>query len=164
MVDCSFVSPEGISACARLLQVWVRTVGDLIGLGSVVILLGLTAYIRNLRLRLKLSKAVASERFFRAKNAEEAQNQFKHRIDARESTISDFSEKIRILTDDNSMARAAVKANAGDAIAMDRAVEITARGDTTFWCRPPLPLHETGLPLQLNVGCPTLLFANQKGE
>lgn len=38
MVECGWNSPEAISACVAIAQSWLKTVGDLVGLGSAALL------------------------------------------------------------------------------------------------------------------------------
>ena len=123
----------------------------------------LVAYLRQLRNRLKVAVSTSEERLHRATNAEAAQGQFGARIDERDSTVDQLKTERSDLQEKLTLAKSAVEANADAAERNAQALEISSRGDTTFWTQAPLPLRESGLPLELTVGCPTLLFANQKG-
>lgn len=163
MADCSLITPEGISACVDVARRWAVTAGDLIGLGSLAVISLLVGYLRHLRHRLTIEQNTSQERLLRATNAEAAQAQFDARIHERDASILTQKDRLRDLGDKLSLAQSAVEANAEAAEQNSRALEISSSGDTTFWTQPPLPLKESGLPLVLQVGCPTVLFANQKG-
>lgn len=163
VIECGWSSPEAISACVATAQSWLKTVGDLVGLGSAALLTILAGYILQLRRESAKQEAVSSERFHRAKNAELAQHQFDARIasltedrNTLEREKTDLADRVRLLTD-------SIRANAAASETVHEALEISRAGDTAFWRRPPLPLHDAGLPLQLRTSCPTLMFANQKG-
>jgi cellulose biosynthesis protein BcsQ len=163
LADCSFVSPEGISACVHFAQRWAQTAGDIIGLGSLAVVGLLVAYMRHIRRRLTIERVTSLERLHRATNAEAAQLQFDARIHERDATILANNDELRSLNEKFALAKSAVEANAGAAERNANALEISSSGDTTFWTQPPLPLKDTGLPLDLTLECPVLLFANQKG-
>ena len=163
MVECAWNSPEAVSACVAIAQSWLKTFGDLVGLGSAALLTVLVGYILRLRRDFARADAVSKERLHRAANAEEAQRQFDARITdltvARDNFASNngnLTERVRLLTEE-------IRANAAAAETVHDALEISRAGDSAFWRRPPLPLHDAGLPLQLRTSCPTLMFANQKG-
>ena len=163
MVECGWSSPENISSCVAIAQSWLKTVGDLVGLGSAALLTILSGYILHLRRESAQQVAVSNERLHRAENAEQAQRQFDARIasltgdrDTLSREKTDLTDRVRLLTD-------GIRANAAAAETLHEAIEISRAGDTAFWRRPPLPLHDAGLPLQLRTTCPTLMFANQKG-
>lgn len=163
MVECGWGSPEAISACVAITHSWLRTAGDLVGLGSAALITTLLGYLLIVRRRRDELEVLLGERLKRVANAEEAQRQFDARIDRAtensrvlESDISRLKERVRLLTD-------GVRANADAAQTVHDALELSRSGDSTFWRRPPLPLHDAGLPLQLRTPCPTLMFANQKG-
>ncbi len=163
MADCSFVTPEGLSVCVSMAQRWTTTAGDIIGLGSLAVIGMLVAYLRHLRHRLTIELSTSQERLHRATNAETAQVQFDARIHERDAAIRELKDERQSLQEKIVLAQSAVHANADAAENNAYALEISNRGDTAFWIQPPLPLKESGLPLDLAVGCPTLLFANQKG-
>lgn len=163
MIECGWGSPEAISACVAVAESWLKTAGDLAGLGSAALITTLLAYLLVVRRRRDELEKLLKEREQRASNAEEAQRQFEARINSAtdhakklETEVAGLTDKVRLLTE-------GVRANAEAAQTVHDALELSGSGDTSFWRRPPLPLHDAGLPLQLRTHCPTLMFANQKG-
>jgi cellulose biosynthesis protein BcsQ len=162
-MECGWNSPEAISACIAVAHSWLRTVGDLVGLGSAALITALLGYLLIVRRRRDELETLLKERQKRVANAEEAQRQFEPRIDAAntystklETEVAELNDQVRLLTE-------GVRANADAAQTVHDALELSHAGDTAFWRRPPLPLHDAGLPLQLRTHCPSLMFANQKG-
>lgn len=163
MVECGWGSPEAISACVAVAHGWLKTVGDLVGLGSAALITTLLGYLILVRRRRDELEVLLVEREKRVTNAEAAQRQFDARIESAaektkrlETDIVALNDQVRLLTD-------GVRANADAAQTVHEALELSRAGDTAFWRRPPLPLHDAGLPLQLRTPCRTLMFANQKG-
>lgn len=163
MIECGWGSPEGISVCVALAQTWLKTVGDVVGLGSAALITTLVGYLIILRRKRDELEGILKEREKRAVNAEAAQHQFDARIEAAnkqtgklKAEIHELANRVRLLND-------GIQANADAAETVHDALELSRSGDSAFWRRPPLPLHDSGLPLQLRTSCPTLMFANQKG-
>ncbi|WP_198151176.1 ParA family protein [Hyphomicrobium sulfonivorans] len=137
--------------------------GDLAGLGSAALITALVGYILLLRRHRDKLDGMFNECRHRATNAEEAQRQF----DARIATAAQLEQKLETaniaLRDQVHRLEQGIAANAAAQETLHDALEISRSGDTAFWRRPPLPLHDSNLPLRLRTHCPTLMFANQKG-
>ncbi|MDH4982481.1 ParA family protein [Hyphomicrobium sp. D-2] len=137
--------------------------GDLAGLGSAALITALVGYILLLRRHRDKLDGMFNECRHRATNAEEAQRQFDARIDAANQIEQKLTSSNTALQDEVRRLREGVAANAAAHETLHDALELSQSGDTAFWRRPSLPLHDAGLPLQVRMPCPILMFANQKG-
>lgn len=163
MIECGLSSPEAVSACVGIAQRWLKTVGDLVGLGSAALITILVGYLTTVRRKRNELAVLLDEREKRVSNAEQAQRQFDARIESATGQSKHLEGQVAKLNDDVRLLTEGVRANAEAAQTVHDALELSRSGDSAFWRRPPLPLHDAGLPLQLRTACPTLMFANQKG-
>ena len=163
MLECGLTSPEGLSTCVELGQACLKAVGDLVGLGSAALVAILIGYIRHLRQKSAHTNLLLGQCELRATNAEKAQSQFDERMSEARENIGSLTATLQEKEQQIGLLEEGTKANAGAAETLHDALELSRAGDTAFWRRPPLPLHDAGLPIQLRTSCPTIMFANQKG-